>query len=542
MAASIATRADAQSVPTLKVEVPTVTEGETGTIKFTLSQASGKSIDVVYSGGGNSATKGVDYSLAVGTVTFNVGDTSKTVSFTTTDDNTSETPEFFFFFVNGLAADEATIDPSTPPGQIIHGNPTWFVYIQDNDNPANPNVTISAGTPPVTEGAAASFTVTATPAPSANVTVDLDVAQSGAFVASGDLGSKSVTITAGQTSATYTVATEDDNTDESDGSVTVDSGTGYTVGSASSATVTVNDDDSANNTPTVANPIPNQTATTGTSFSYAFPPNTFTDADSDSLTYSALQSDGSALPTWLTFTPGTSTFSGTPQSGDTGMVTVRVTADDSKGGTITDDFDIVVSAPVTTVNVSMAASHGDTDGNVVEGASGTTGYRTITITLSQALTGGQMITVPLTVNGATVATDYTFALQPSSQTGVTLNTSSTHSTQHPAVVFVNGASSATLRLKPVDNSDRSQPYVVIGYGANPRAPTATGVTLGTLTGGPFGVVFVDDETGDIEVPASWNLKPSSLSAGDDFRLLFRSSTRRDATVDRQELLTTSPRS
>ena len=350
MAASIATRADAQSVPTLKVEVPTVTEGETGTIKFTLSQASGKSIDVVYSGGGNSATKGVDYSLAVGTVTFNVGDTSKTVSFTTTDDNTSETPEFFFFFVNGLAADEATIDPSTPPGQIIHGNPTWFVYIQDNDNPANPNVTISAGTPPVTEGAAASFTVTATPAPSANVTVDLDVAQSGAFVASGNLGSKSVTISAGQTSATYTVATEDDNTDESDGSVTVtvDSGTGYTVGSASSATVTVNDDDSANNKPPVANAIPNQTATVGTAFSYAFPAYTFNDADNDFLTYTAEQSDGSALPTWLTFTAGSRTFSSTPQSGDTGTVTVRVTANDGNtGGSVTDDFDIVMSAATT---------------------------------------------------------------------------------------------------------------------------------------------------------------------------------------------------
>ena len=150
---------------------------------------------------------------------------------------------------------------------------------------------------------------------------------------------------------------------------------------------------------------------------------------------------------------------------------------------------------------------------------------TITVTLSQTLTSGQMITVPLTVNGATVTTDYTFALS-GTNTGVTLNTSSPHTKQNPALVFVNGAQTATMRLTPVDNSDRTQPYVVVAYGTATAAGT---VTVGTLTGGPFGVVFVDDETGDIEVPTSWNLKPSSLSAGDDFRLIFRSSTQRDAT-------------
>ena len=35
-------------------------------------------------------------------------------------------------------------------------------------------------------------------------------------------------------------------------------------------------------------------------FSYAFPTNTFTDADSDTLSFSAEQSNGSTLPSWLT--------------------------------------------------------------------------------------------------------------------------------------------------------------------------------------------------------------------------------------------------
>ena len=53
----------------------------------------------------------------------------------------------------------------------------------------------------------------------------------------------------------------------------------------------------SNTDPTVANAIPDQTATVNTSFSYAFPANTFSDADSgDTLTYTATQGDGGALP------------------------------------------------------------------------------------------------------------------------------------------------------------------------------------------------------------------------------------------------------
>ena len=69
---------------------------------------------------------------------------------------------------------------------------------------------------------------------------------------------------------------------------------------------------STNNAPTVANAIQDQTATAGTALSYAFPATTFNDADSDTLTYTATQSDDTALPSWLSFAPTTRTFSGTP--------------------------------------------------------------------------------------------------------------------------------------------------------------------------------------------------------------------------------------
>ncbi len=217
----------------------------------------------------------------------------------------------------------------------------------------------------------------------------------------------------------------------------------------------------------------------------------------------------------ITLTPDTTNFHGTLASG-AGL------SGDPADITITDD-----DGPVT---ITMSGSDGDSDGNAVEGAGGSTGYRTITLSLDRALKGSEAVTVPLTVVGATVTTDYTFGLQ-GTNTGVTLNTTGSHSAQNPAVVFAAGAQSATLRLKPVDNEARTQPYVVVSYGTGGRAPSGTGgsITVSGQTGGPIGVVLVDDEKGDIGVPDDWALAPSGLSGGDDFRLLFRTSVGRDAT-------------
>ena len=100
---------------------------------------------------------------------------------------------------------------------------------------------------------------------------------------------------------------------------------------------------SSNTAPTVATEIPNQMATSGTVFSYQVPAATFADADSDTLTYAATLADDTALPSWLSFAPATRTFSGTPTDVET--VSVKVTASDGNGGSVTDTFDIVVDLP-----------------------------------------------------------------------------------------------------------------------------------------------------------------------------------------------------
>ena len=118
------------------------------------------------------------------------------------------------------------------------------VAVSDDDDPPPvvPVVSVTAGAG-VTEGGSAVFTVTADPAPASALTVSVAVAQSGEWGVS--TGTKSVTIPTGG-SMSYSVATTGDNVDEADGavSVTVSSGTGYTVsGTQGTAVVRVVDDD-----------------------------------------------------------------------------------------------------------------------------------------------------------------------------------------------------------------------------------------------------------------------------------------------------------
>ncbi len=135
------------------------------------------------------------------------------------------------------------------------------VAVSDDDDPVppppppvvEPEVSVTAGSD-VTEGGDAVFTVTASPAPSAALAVDVTVTQSGDFGAT--TGSRQVTIPTTGT-ATLTVATTNDTTDEADGSVTttINTGTGYTISAtAGSATVAVADDDDPPPPPPISKP------------------------------------------------------------------------------------------------------------------------------------------------------------------------------------------------------------------------------------------------------------------------------------------------
>ena len=108
--------------------------------------------------------------------------------------------------------------------------------------PPTPEVSITSASGG-TEGSNVTFTVSASPAPTADMAVSVTVATSGDYGVTA--GSRTVTIAGGTTSKTLTLPTTDDSTDEADGSVTltVNPGNGYTVGQLSSETAQVQDDD-----------------------------------------------------------------------------------------------------------------------------------------------------------------------------------------------------------------------------------------------------------------------------------------------------------
>ncbi|MBI5786871.1 MAG: putative Ig domain-containing protein [Rhodocyclales bacterium] len=86
---------------------------------------------------------------------------------------------------------------------------------------------------------------------------------------------------------------------------------GYGVGEGVTLSV-----GATNSAPTVASAIADQSATEGVLYEFTLAANTFVDPDTgDTVSVSATRSNGTALPSWLTFNAATGTFSGTPPTG-----------------------------------------------------------------------------------------------------------------------------------------------------------------------------------------------------------------------------------
>ncbi|QNN46213.1 putative Ig domain-containing protein [Thermomonas brevis] len=93
-----------------------------------------------------------------------------------------------------------------------------------------------------------------------------------------------------------------------------------------------------NQPPKVVSAIPDQSATVGTAWSYAFPANTFSDPEGSALTYTT-----SGRPSWMGFDANTRIFSGTPQ--EAGSWSITVTAQDPSGATVSDTFVVTAVVP-----------------------------------------------------------------------------------------------------------------------------------------------------------------------------------------------------
>ncbi len=109
--------------------------------------------------------------------------------------------------------------------------------------------------------------------------------------------------------------------------------------------------------PTIWSPVPNLTFAAGHSI-YYYASLTFNDPQNEALTLAATLQNGAALPSWLTFNAATEMFTGTaPQS--TQSLAIALTATDTSGLSVTDDFTLTVTGGVggiTTVGHAKVSS------------------------------------------------------------------------------------------------------------------------------------------------------------------------------------------
>ncbi len=99
--------------------------------------------------------------------------------------------------------------------------------------------------------------------------------------------------------------------------------------------------------PYLKNLIPSQTDTVGHSFNFTIPDSTFIDDDeNDTLTFTAKLNNGNPLPSWLSFNPGTRTFSGIPTTAISKAfpLKVTVTVKDTANASASSTFGIAIDA------------------------------------------------------------------------------------------------------------------------------------------------------------------------------------------------------
>ena len=199
---------DDDDQPTLSINDQTVTEGDSGTTNavftVTLSEASGRTVTVHYetsSAGSQPATPGADYTTTAGDLTFEPGETTKTIPVPIIGDRLDELDETFAVTLTN--ATNAAIADGTGDGTIEDDDavPTFSV-----DDVTTPNESVNA-----------TFTITLS-APSGQETSVTYTTSDGSATAGDDYGATSGTVTfaPGETTKTFEVAIYNDTIDEPD--------------------------------------------------------------------------------------------------------------------------------------------------------------------------------------------------------------------------------------------------------------------------------------------------------------------------------------
>ncbi|MEY2475791.1 MAG: large repetitive protein [Actinomycetota bacterium] len=227
---------DDDNPPSLSVADVTVAEGNGGSTNanfaVTLSAASGQTVTVNYATANGTATAGTDYTNTAGSLTFDPGQTSKTVSVAVVGDTLDEPNETFTLTLNTPV--NATIGDGSGTGTITDDDAAPTVSVND--------VTVDEGNSGTSN---ATFTVTLSAASGQTVTVAY-ATSNGTATQPSDYASASGTLTfdPGQTSKTFNVVVNGDTLGEANETfnVTLSAPTNATIGDGAGTGTIANDD------------------------------------------------------------------------------------------------------------------------------------------------------------------------------------------------------------------------------------------------------------------------------------------------------------
>ena len=477
--------------PTVSINSPSVAEGAAGTtatLTFTvsLSAASDGEVTVDYAEGtGGTAASGTDYTApASGTLTFAVGDTSKSITVSVTGDATDEPDETVVVTLGNASG--ATVGSGTGTGTITDDDaaPTVTLALADASISENGGTTTVSAT--LSHPSSAATIITITPVANAyevgSLAVGLDA---------------TITIAAGSTanpSDTAAITAVDNAADEANRSVTVTGSASNTqgIGRVTGASLTLVDDDGE---PSLAINAPSVTEGDSGSASLNFTV-TLSPASAGEVTVDYAEGTGGTAVSGtdytapasgtLTFAAGdtskTITVSVTGDSTDEPDETVVVTLGNASGavvgagtgtGTITDDD----AAP--TVTLALA------DDSISENG----GSTTVSATLSHPSSEATTITIEAVANAYTVGADATITIAA----GDTANASDT----------------ATINAVAGDTGEADRSVSVTGSASNTQG-------IGRVTGASL--TLEDDDggagpTGPSESEPTMSIDSPSVSEG-----------------------------
>ena len=384
------TLTDDDATPSLSVDSPSVTEGDSGsknlTFTATLSAASGKEVTVNWArAGGGTATSGTDYAVITGgTLTFPAETISQTFNVSVTGDTDDESNETILVFLSNAA--NATLATVAGTGTII----------DDDGAPA-----LSIDSPSVTEGDSGTknltFTVTLSPASTGQVTVNYADAGTGTARSGTDytaITAGTLTFAAGDTSKTFDVAVRGDTIDESNETVvvTLSGATGATLATATGTGMITDNDD----TPTLS--IDSPSVTEG-------------DSGTKNLTFTVTLSPASSRRVTVNYADGRLAGRGGTATSGTDYVAIRAGRLDFPVGTTNRTFNVAVRGDtIDELNETVVVLLGR-PGNAVISTTAGSGTGTITDDDEPSLTltvddgsvgegdGATTITVTATVDG-----------------------------------------------------------------------------------------------------------------------------------------------